>query len=333
MVVPVFNTQEYLDNCLASIASQTHQRLNIIVVDDGSTDGSPSICHAWSQRDPRVHLISQENQGLSRARNVGIEASEGQWITFVDSDDVIAPDFVEQHLQVLTCTGAELSSGALVSFVDDPPKFTRSGQARASKGWDELKEIVQDKDRWEACGRLYNRMLFAQGLRFRVGMKYEDIEFTARVYASAKQTARLDAALYGYRKRPDGIMGQSQSVGDSVDLVWALESAADFVANSHPSPSAADEIISELIHHGLLRLTRMPGGICGRRPRLFREAFKQFSRKNLASVKRAETLTIPVQRCIKISCLSPWLAAVYMRFLRRAALIALRFTDFPDKRR
>ena len=95
VVVPVFNTESYLRKCLDSITSQTLEDIEIIVVDDGSTDGCPSILAEYEKRDPRIRMIRQPNFGLAAARNQGIEAAEGLYVAFVDSDDYVHPEMFQ----------------------------------------------------------------------------------------------------------------------------------------------------------------------------------------------------------------------------------------------
>ena len=102
VIVPVYNVEEYLEECLNSIQHQTYTDIEVILVNDGSRDGSKEICERYCQQDSRFHLINQENKGLSGARNRGMTESKGEFITFVDSDDVIKDDMLEQLLKHMT---------------------------------------------------------------------------------------------------------------------------------------------------------------------------------------------------------------------------------------
>ena len=98
IVVPIYNVRDYLDRCIGSITAQTYSDIEIILVDDGSTDGSIDICREWEEKEPRITLIAQENRGVAAARNVGIVSSRGEWLCFVDGDDCLEPDSVERLL-------------------------------------------------------------------------------------------------------------------------------------------------------------------------------------------------------------------------------------------
>ena len=102
VIVPLYNVEEYLEECLESIKNQTYSNIEVILVNDGSTDNSQAICERYCQQDPRFHLINQENQGQSVARNNGVAASTGELITFVDSDDVVSAKYLENLYAYMT---------------------------------------------------------------------------------------------------------------------------------------------------------------------------------------------------------------------------------------
>ena len=104
VIVPVYNTKKYLAECLDSVCTQTYPQLEIIVVDDGSTDDSGVLLREYSQRDNRIRVITQKNQGLSAARNTGLEHSSGEYVVFLDSDDWIDDQTVDKAIQMITKT-------------------------------------------------------------------------------------------------------------------------------------------------------------------------------------------------------------------------------------
>jgi len=99
VIVPVYNVAEYLNTCISSIINQTYPNLEILLIDDGSTDSSGQLCDAWEKKDGRIQVIHKENGGLSDARNTGLKAASGEWIIFVDSDDFIYPTLIEKRLK------------------------------------------------------------------------------------------------------------------------------------------------------------------------------------------------------------------------------------------
>ena len=104
VIVPVYKVEPYLDRCVASILAQTYPNLEVILVDDGSPDNCPALCDAWAQRDARIRVIHKKNGGQSDARNVGLDAASGAYISFVDSDDYIAENFIETLYDLLMST-------------------------------------------------------------------------------------------------------------------------------------------------------------------------------------------------------------------------------------
>ena len=109
VIIPVYRVEQYLRRCVDSVLAQTYSRIQVILVDDGSPDDCPAICDAYAAKDDRVQVIHQENAGLSGARNAGIEAAEGQYLAFVDSDDYLAPEFLECLYRACVDTGSDLS--------------------------------------------------------------------------------------------------------------------------------------------------------------------------------------------------------------------------------
>lgn len=119
VVVPVYNVKEYLVNCLDSIVSQTYKNIQIILVDDGSSDGSTCICKQYAKEDDRVELIYKENGGLSDARNFGIQRAKGEYITFIDSDDCVSRYYVENLLNLSQKTGCDIAITNFEKINDD----------------------------------------------------------------------------------------------------------------------------------------------------------------------------------------------------------------------
>ena len=109
VIVPVYNVEKYLPQCLNSIINQTYKNIEVVLVDDGSTDDSGNICEEYKKNDERIIVVHQKNSGLSAARNVGIEISTGEYITFIDSDDYISPDYIENLYSALEQYSADIA--------------------------------------------------------------------------------------------------------------------------------------------------------------------------------------------------------------------------------
>lgn len=203
VIVPVYNVEKYLEQCLNSILGQTYKNLEIIVVDDGSTDSSSKIINEYKKKDSRIVVISQKNQGLSAARNTGIKKAQGDYIMFVDSDDWIAPDIVEYlrpgRADVSICSHYESSEGNNISF---NKSFKRKSMNPKMALTAMLKENGFMVSAW---GKLYKKDLFEDVL-FPVNKLHEDLGTTYKLIMASKKIVFLPEPKYYYRQREDSII-------------------------------------------------------------------------------------------------------------------------------
>ena len=212
VIVPVDNVERYIRQCVESILEQTYADLEIILVDDGSTDGSGSICDEYKLKDNRVVVIHKCNGGLSEARNAGLDIARGEYIGFVDSDDYIEPDMYEVLYKNCERYAADLAAARFVkfntqgevrkNFTENIEVFSREEMLRLFIVGDRRYEITMSV--WD---RLYKRELISD-LRFPVGKCYEDIVFSTKVIEKSKINVYIDRALYHYRLREDSISGE-----------------------------------------------------------------------------------------------------------------------------
>lgn len=212
VVVPVYNVRQYLAACLDSLLRQTYPHLEIIVVDDGSTDGSGSLCDEY-RSDYRVHVIHKANGGLSDARNIGIRAARGRWVAFVDSDDYVSPIFVEALVAARDRFGARLVAVPRgTPFRDgNEPSLIASMREATSKVECITAEAYQRKIFYQEMGagaqwRLYTRDSLGEG-PFPVGIYFEDLATCYRFAEDAEIIAVVHSEhLYAYRLRAGGII-------------------------------------------------------------------------------------------------------------------------------
>lgn len=320
VIVPVFNVEDYMDECVDSILKQSHANLDVVLVNDGSTDSSPQRCNRWAELDRRVRVVHKPNGGLSSARNAGLDEVRGSYVLFVDSDDLVERTLVETLLRVARGTGAQIVRGGFVPFREDPPEFSHGDRSVATSGVDALLDLVRRKEDWSVCASLYERELLGDDLRFWEGMLYEDVDFTPRAMSAAERIAQSSARLYGYRQRAQSIMGLSAAQGDSSDLLTVLQSNINFtrkyVAGSR---AACEEVCAEYVHHGLLRLVRGSVATRGARRREFERAFVRFGAENLAWALRSPFLARPTKLLLVIATLWPAAAGPVARTGRRFA--------------
>ncbi len=215
IIVPVYKVEAYLRPCVDSILAQTFSDFDLILVDDGSPDNCGAICDEYATKESRVHVILQQNGGLSAARNAGIEAASGEYLTFVDSDDMIHPETMEKMLFILKETGAELCVCSLLNFRQETELHCADPHTLSYRSLDPVAACnrLYDPDGVKftvACGKLYARRLFSS-LRFPVGMLHEDEATTYQALYAANKVVELSNQLYFYRSNPASIMNSSFS--------------------------------------------------------------------------------------------------------------------------
>ena len=213
VVVPIYNVQDYLSECIDSILSQTYTNLEIILVDDGATDDCPHICEVYAKKDFRIKVIHKENGGLSDARNVGIEVSKGEYLVFVDSDDIVSKYFVERLYSAITLFSVDLAVCGVFCFsekkcLSDESSATMPILLSKKKSLELFCSLNFGKSTpfIAAWSKIYRRSIFDE-IVFPVGRIYEDALVGYKVIDREKNVAFVPDALYYYRMRSDGIMG------------------------------------------------------------------------------------------------------------------------------
>lgn len=215
VVVPVYKVENYLDICVKSILKQSYKNLEIILVDDGSPDSCPALCDKWQKKDSRIKVIHKKNGGLSDARNVGIDASSGDFLAFVDSDDYISPVMYEKLLKIARKTEADIVTSNLC-FVSG--KKMTYGHINLPTfpmtfGPDEMLEIelghclVESAEFVTSCNKLFRRCVFfsRDRIRYPVGRLYEDAYTTYRLYYTSRRTTVINESFYFYVMRDSSI--------------------------------------------------------------------------------------------------------------------------------
>lgn len=214
VVIPVYNVERFLRECVDSVLNQTMQDFEIILVDDGATDSSGAICDEYGRQDPRIRVIHQENGGLSAARNTGLDAASGEYVYFLDSDDYIEPYSLE-HLQNMADEKQAdvVFFDAYVFFTDCEPdpkvyQYHRSKEYSTKPGRQMLLELLDtDEYRTAVPLMLFRRdYMLKHNFRFREGILHEDELFTFYVYHGDGMIAHCHEELYARRMRQASIM-------------------------------------------------------------------------------------------------------------------------------
>ncbi len=210
IVVPVYNVKEYLQECVESLCGQTYRELEIILVDDGSTDGSGEKCDELARQDDRIRVVHRPNGGLSAARNTGLEYVSGEYVGFVDSDDTVDAAMYRKLIDLCEHNDVPVACARFHQFgdTDQPYLYNETGETTLLSGREYLKNIITYNEAFPSSysvwTRLYKRSLL-EGIRFPEGMTYEDIIYSTKVLHKVKKMAYYNLFLYNYRVRAESI--------------------------------------------------------------------------------------------------------------------------------
>lgn len=247
VIVPVYNVQEYLVRCVKSIQNQTFEDIEIILVDDGSTDLSGYMCDEMARYDERIRVIHKKNGGLSDARNAGIDMARGEYIFFVDSDDWIDDDTLEllykiatdENADIVECSYRNVFMDYTESETADTGEMVIGDSMLALKGqitWKYFKSVAWNK--------LYHKEIFSDGKRYPVGKYHEDEFFTHKAFCAANKLVYIDLAKYNYvRERKGSITNKVTS--KILDGCYALRERVDYLRERE-----IDEEVISVVQNG-----------------------------------------------------------------------------------
>ncbi len=207
VIVPVYNVEQYIRACVESLIAQSYRNLDIILVDDGSTDQSGELCEALAREDARIRVLHKINGGLSDARNYGMEYVAGQYVMFVDSDDVVDKEIVARlHTLIAAYPNVALAVCGLSHFYDgDVPAFSYDDTIAVMERDEALVDFLyQKRIPTSACGKLYLKESL-DAVRFVKGQRFEDNEFVFKVLLESRRVVYSASGLYAYRHRHNSI--------------------------------------------------------------------------------------------------------------------------------
>lgn len=236
VIVPVYKVEKYLNECIESILNQTYKNLEIILVDDGSPDNCPNMCDEWALKDDRIKVVHKENGGLSSARNAGIDKATGQYIGFVDSDDVISSEMYSTLLsQFYLHPELAISATALLCFTTTEQwRFMKFKNVEYNKPFSmdvAMKHFMSVSIDASVCDKLFKRSWF-DNVRFSEGRLNEDWLFwyysIKRNYSTINKMVVTDTSHYMYRVRPQSICNQDPSKS-SKRLFFDIISNSDII--------------------------------------------------------------------------------------------------------
>lgn len=237
VIVPVYNVENYLSKCIETLTAQTYSNIEILLVDDGSTDSSGQICDEYAVKDNRIMVIHKENGGLSSARNAGMPKASGEYIAFVDSDDFVSEDYIESLLEACENNGAKVAACGYIEYYSPEKQIVCCGEKPYTlTGEDAVKDIFTMKNDIHvvAWNKLYARELFVQNeITYPEGKIHEDVFTTYKLCARASTVAYVNKPCYYYVQRKGSIMGQNFSP-KRLQLLEAVESVEPFVKENSP---------------------------------------------------------------------------------------------------
>ena len=228
VIIPVYNAEKYLEKNIESAVSQSYGNLELLYVDDGSTDSSAQILQDWAKKDPRVRVIRQENQGVSAARNAGLQAATGDYITFLDADDYLEPDYVQLLREQMAEDVDIACCGYTLHRPDMEIPIHHSGEIFC---WDTQDALVQllEGSRLDpgVCSKLY-RAEILKGLEFCPGLRYtEDYLLNLQAFSRCRKVAVVEQPCYHYILHPNSATTGAPVVKRERDVVFVAETAAE----------------------------------------------------------------------------------------------------------
>ena len=242
VIIPIYNIQNCLHKCINSVVSQTYNNLEIILVDDGSTDDSGIICDQYEKDDKRIKVIHKENGGLSDARNAGIAVATGKFYSFIDGDDYIVDDMLETMYKAILVNRAEISicnikrvyeDGEIESFYEPTDKI------EILEGLDRFKTLNQPS----VCNKLFSARLF-ESVRFLKGKFYEDTFIYHEILYLAKSVVMTGQVGYWYRERKESILGYGRYTDRYFDFIEAIYCRMKFLMSKKIQPYGYEACLS-----------------------------------------------------------------------------------------
>lgn len=307
IIIPIYNVEKYLRRCIDSVINQTYKNIEILLVDDGSPDSSGEICEQYKKNDDRVYVFHKKNGGLSDARNYGIKYAKGKYITFIDSDDYIAKNYIEYLYTMIVKYHAEISVCCMIQTNSDVTDFTNTLSFPAEQVFSGKEACFQLLNQLymtlvTACGKLYSTEIVRK-YPFPKGKKHEDEATTCKYYYDSNKVVVGNRCLYAYYQNSNSI---THSKGNELnhDVIWALNHRAEFFKMNN------EALLEKYAWGKLMEL-------------LINDSLNYNNRcdKMLRSFKNGKELTIRKKIELAIYNSSHLLYKVYIKLLHSAAIV------------
>ena len=307
VIVPVYKVESYLDRCVQSIVDQTYRNLEIILVDDGSPDCCPEMCDAWAEKDSRIRVIHKQNGGLSDARNAGMAAVTGEYISFVDSDDWIAPEMMMSLLNRAVETQSDIVSCDALRVWDDgrpnKPMIRVRGDFVMNRT-EAMHALIQSSCLIQTVWNKLYKAALAKQVPFPKGIIHEDEFWSWQIIALSTRTATLDAAYYYYYQRSNSIMGDGYT-GFPMLVVHAKKQRREYILKALPELADIDayNLVNTCFYQGVQILKHEKGAS---RKQYLLELKKTAS---ACKISKDFTKSLRLQKRIQLSCIQHFFRA------------------------
>lgn len=249
VVVPVYNVERYLRECLDSVLAQTYANIEVILVDDGSGDSSGDICRGYAEKDPRFRVYSKPNGGASSARNYGLDKASGDYIYFLDSDDMLVPDAVGKMVALALETGADLvffeartldeNGGLTTGQYDYHRQYAPGAPYKMMEEMAEHKEFHVGTPLYFTKKELFDK----HRLRFREGIISEDMIMAYKVFSLAERGAHIHEYLYVRRSRPDSVTTSALTEKNYVSAAAVYREVTAFLKTLPPEKQTTGHVV------------------------------------------------------------------------------------------
>lgn len=262
IIVPIYRVEDYLSRCVKSLVAQTYKNIEIILVDDGSPDACPLLCDEWGAKDDRIKVIHKENGGLSDARNAGIQAAEGEYILFVDSDDWVSADYVKNLYQAVYDSNADICECDIIRTAGEAVPY---GNVQESvpvcyEVEEALKLLIEDSIFHQYVWNKIYKIDCVKNIPFEKGKINEDEFWTYQVFGKAKKVIKIQKKLYYYFQRDNSIMGTVYNQR-RLDVLEAKTGRQQYIEKYFPNLSftAKANLLQSCMYSGQMVILYMRG--------------------------------------------------------------------------
>ncbi len=292
IIVPVYNTKNYIERCVNSLLRQTYPNIEIIMVDDGSVDGSAELLDSLARTYP-LRVIHKQNGGAGSARNVGLDIAAGEWIVFADSDDLYSETAIaylvnicERNHCMLACCGVTVEESDLSHAEGDGKSETKVYNGEIG-----MQKLLEEQILSYLSSKIYHRSLFSENLRIPEGMTFEDLFIMPEIFAKVNRIAETTEKLYYYYQNREGNVSRSRSVKHSLDLSIAQRHRYDMAVQLPELPESTKALL-------LFKAVRSSLGAyrCSASEKAWkreRTGIVEFMKKYCQDIMCCRTLTIP----------------------------------------